>query len=290
MIVVSGTKRSGTSMWMQVLGASGVPRIGDAFPHNWAHTIAEANRGGFFESPLRKGIWWGTNPDPKSGAYIEAAPYAGHAIKIFATGLVRTERSYLDRVIVCVRHWREYANSLERLYALERESKARRLGVPVAPRTRIPPVLEWWDDNFRIVRDVALRRYPAVFVSYDAVLADPARVVSQVLGFVAPSADIDKGVAAVVPAERTQDRNQGVDNATLGRWSPTDAQAAVLDAWFETVHFEQPPSPALLGQMNVLQAELAPQIAAARRDAARAKRRERAECDSSTGSTPGGAQ
>jgi len=34
-IVVTGTKRSGTSMWMQVLGAAGLPVVGDAFPADW---------------------------------------------------------------------------------------------------------------------------------------------------------------------------------------------------------------------------------------------------------------
>ena len=32
MIFVSGTKRSGTSMWMQVLRAAGLPVLGEAFP------------------------------------------------------------------------------------------------------------------------------------------------------------------------------------------------------------------------------------------------------------------
>ena len=34
MIFVSGTKRSGTSMWMQVLQAAGLPILGKAFSRN----------------------------------------------------------------------------------------------------------------------------------------------------------------------------------------------------------------------------------------------------------------
>ena len=35
MIIVTGTKRSGTSMWMQILAAAGLPVFGEAFPRSW---------------------------------------------------------------------------------------------------------------------------------------------------------------------------------------------------------------------------------------------------------------
>ena len=70
MIIVTGTKRSGTSMWMQLLTAAGFPPIGDAFPRNWETTLKDANPGGFWESELRRGIYYETNPDPKTGTYL----------------------------------------------------------------------------------------------------------------------------------------------------------------------------------------------------------------------------
>jgi hypothetical protein len=70
MIIVTGTKRSGTSMWMQILKAAGYPILGDAFPYNWEHTIRDANREGFYESHLRRGIYHATNPHPRTGLYL----------------------------------------------------------------------------------------------------------------------------------------------------------------------------------------------------------------------------
>ena len=52
MILVTGTKRSGTSMWMQILIAAGFTNFGSAFPANWGESIKEANSKGFFESKL----------------------------------------------------------------------------------------------------------------------------------------------------------------------------------------------------------------------------------------------
>ena len=42
MIFVSGTKRSGTSMWMQVFAAGGYHVLGKAFPRSWEKTLKDA--------------------------------------------------------------------------------------------------------------------------------------------------------------------------------------------------------------------------------------------------------
>ena len=86
MIFVSGTKRSGTSMWMQVLHAAGVPILGKAFPRNWAKTLREANPEGFYESLLRNGIYFRTNPHPQTGKYFEPPHVEGYAVKVFIPG------------------------------------------------------------------------------------------------------------------------------------------------------------------------------------------------------------
>ena len=57
MIIVTGTKRSGTSMWMQILVNGGFPYIGEAFPKDWGLVIKDANPEGFYESTLAGGIW-----------------------------------------------------------------------------------------------------------------------------------------------------------------------------------------------------------------------------------------
>ena len=71
MIVVSGTGRSGTSMWMQVLAQAGLPILGEAFPGGWKELFGDANPRGFFESTLVSGINFTTNPDPVSGVLLD---------------------------------------------------------------------------------------------------------------------------------------------------------------------------------------------------------------------------
>jgi hypothetical protein len=60
MVIVTGTKRSGTSLWMQILIAAGIPYFGEAFPRDWETTLKEANKEGFYESMLRAGIYYAT--------------------------------------------------------------------------------------------------------------------------------------------------------------------------------------------------------------------------------------
>ena len=103
MIVVTGAKRSGTSMWMQILVAGGYPYIGTAFPANWGEAIRDANPRGFYESKLSAGVYFRTNPDPQSGVYLHAEDSRTHALKIFAPGVVRSDIAFLDRVIVTMR-------------------------------------------------------------------------------------------------------------------------------------------------------------------------------------------
>ncbi len=85
MIVVTGTKRSGTSMWMQILVNGGFPYIGEAFPRDWGSKIRDANPEGFYESALAGGVWWRTNPSPRTGAWqitrqllLARATFNGH--------------------------------------------------------------------------------------------------------------------------------------------------------------------------------------------------------------------
>ena len=172
MIIVTGTKRSGTSMWMQILIAAGLPAFGEAFPRKWEKTIKDANPDGFYESILRRGIYWATNPHPRTGDYFFPEQVENHIVKVFIPGLVRTDRAYIGHVVATMRHWREYEASLNRLYAMEDESR-KAAGKDGPPPPRIPPVLEWWMENFSLVRDIVTRRYRVHVQSYDGLLRDP---------------------------------------------------------------------------------------------------------------------
>jgi len=169
MIVVTGTKRSGTSMWMHVLIAAGLPYIGERFPAGWGDLLRDANPDGFFESELMIGINYRTNPHPMTGAYLAPHQTREHAVKIFIPGLVRSDVAFLDRCIATVRGWRDYVVSI------------RRVGIE---DTALPPALEWWCSNFALIRDLAIRGYPTHVLSYDSFLADPERVTAEVLAWI----------------------------------------------------------------------------------------------------------
>lgn len=202
MIVVSGTKRSGTSMWMQVLRQAGLASLGEAFPRGWDRRIADANPRGFFESDYRNGIYYRTNPHPETGHYLASEHLREVAIKVFAHGVVKTERAYLDRLLICVRPWRAYATSLQRLRDLEAASARE----PEAKRSRepsLPPPLGWWDEHLALLRDVHARHLDARWVGYDQVLAEPGRIVPEVISWLG-AGDAARAVAAVEPSLRTQ--------------------------------------------------------------------------------------
>ena len=204
MVIVTGTKRSGTSLWMQILIAAGIPHFGEAFPRDWESTLKEANKEGFYESMLRAGIYYATNPHPKTGAYFFPEQVEGHCVKVFIPGLVRTDRAYIGRVIASVREWREHEASLQRLYAMEDAERAAAVGsegADASPPERMPPALEWWAENFALVRDISIRRYPVHAQSYDGLLRDPDRVIRETIGWLGRG-DASRALATPKPQHR----------------------------------------------------------------------------------------
>ena len=63
MLIVTGTKRSGTSLWMQIMIEAGFPYVVPYGRLGRHHQVCQPKR--IFESPLRKRIFYATNPDPK---------------------------------------------------------------------------------------------------------------------------------------------------------------------------------------------------------------------------------
>ncbi len=260
MLIVTGTKRSGTSMWMQILTAAGFPAFGEAFPRNWGETLKGANPDGFYESILRQGIYYRTNPHPRTGAYFFPEQVERHVVKVFIPGLVRTDRAYIGSVVATVRHWREYHDSLERLYAMEDEARADKVDRPRPPR--IPPVLEWWSENFSLIRDIVTRRFRVHVQSYDGLLADPKRVIENTLAWIGDEAiDVEAAVGAVKPTNRTQQR--AADDAAHREFSPKAIEA--FDLLYRTIDERSGLDAALIGKLNEVHLELAPKLAAAKK-------------------------
>jgi hypothetical protein len=192
MVVVTGAERSGTSMWMQILIAAGYEPIGEEFPRNWRESLREANRGGFWESTLRSGINFLTNPDPATGTYVRPDQVTHHVVKVFVRGLVRTDLAFLGRVVATCRHWREHAASARRLWTMEDE-KTRR-----PPPPRLDPVVDWFAKNFMLLADMTLRGYPVKLCAYEDVLARPRETIEPILAWVG-GGDLDAAVTAVHP-------------------------------------------------------------------------------------------
>jgi hypothetical protein len=275
MIIVTGTKRSGTSMWMQLLTAAGFPPIGEAFPRNWEKTIKDANPAGFWESELRRGIYYKTNPDPKTGTYLFPKDTQQHAVKVFVPGLIRTDRAFINKVVATVRPWRQYLRSLGRLYEMEREAKRakRKNDTEALPDpVYMSPVVEWWIENFSLVSDIVTRRYPFYMVAYESVLEDPDKTLRGVFDWLGDG-DVEAAIKQVEPALRTQD--DGADDAAGD--SPDEEDdiepevAEVFDALYEVVRNQEPLQQAFVDRLNEANQTLSERIETAVRETARAQ-------------------
>jgi hypothetical protein len=250
MIVVSGTKRSGTSMWMQVLAAAGFPVLGKQFPRNWQNTLKDVNPEGFYESILRFGVYYRTNPHPETGKYFLPEHVQGYAVKVFVPGVVRSERAYVERLIANVREWREYEASIQRLYTIER-SKVLEIDPNAPDHPVFPPAYEWWMENFALARDISIRKYPARLQSYDEVLREPAKVIEKILGWVG-SGDVEAAVAAVKPEHRTQVRPESE--------SVEPKYAKVFDDFYGAIANHEGLTGPLLATLNQTNRELMPKL------------------------------
>ncbi|MCB9792700.1 MAG: hypothetical protein H6741_08205 [Alphaproteobacteria bacterium] len=241
MIVVTGTKRAGTSLWMQVLRAAGLPVIGEAFPPPIA-ALREANPRGFYESRLISGVYYRTNPDPETGLYLHPEATRRHAVKVFIPGLVRSDLSFLDHVIATLRPWREYVGSMLRMRDIQRASR------PEGPEGSSPEALamDWWAQVYALIRDASTRRYPLTLVSYERLLRDPEREVAEVLAEIGEGA-LSPAVQAVRPElRRALPAAPALDPETV----------AVFDAVYAAVDARRALEPALLESMNALQRRL----------------------------------
>lgn len=254
MILVTGTKRSGTSLWMQILEAGGLEIVGSDFPSTWGDSIRDANPRGFYESRLREGIYFATNPDPETGAYLHPARTQQHAVKVFVPGLVRTDHAFLFRVVASIRHWRSYGLSLERLYAEEDawllanpsggQTGEEAVASAQQKRSPLPPPIQWFLQNFDLVRDWATRQYPVYFGSYDRLLDDPERVLTKVFGWLGKG-DPAAALAAIEPSLRRSDPNSSSED-----WGVDPELLRVCDAFYAAIHQSSTLEPELLTELN----------------------------------------
>ncbi len=253
MLIVAGTPRSGTSMWMQILVAAGFEAIGEPFPGDWRALLSEANPDGFWESQLLGGVYYRTNPHPITGAFLFPEQTTFHAVKIMIPGLVRSDIAYLDRVIGTVREWRQFCASRLRLRALYRNATGLEPQDDLF-RNQLAPALEWWVDNFALLRDVATRRYAAHVCSYQSLLDDPERAIDEVLRWLGRG-DRERAIAAVRPQRQTQ--RAEVPTPDL---EPEFVQT--FDDLYALIHEGRPLSAAFLAKLNETDRALRPRLLA----------------------------
>jgi hypothetical protein len=254
-------------MWMQVMKAAGIPVLGQAFPRNWrANPLRDANPDGFYESLLRQGIYFRTNPHPQTGKYFLPEHVLGYAVKVFVPGVIRTERAYIEYVIANVREWREYEASIKRLYTLERAGREaqRAKGVGIPEPFEFPPALEWWMENFALVRDISLRGYPALLQTYDSILDDPVAAIGRVLRIIGLG-DVDAAIAAVKPENRTQVRPESD--------SVEPKLARVFDDLYAVIAEREPISDSLLRTLNRTNQDMLPELTRLQHEVARSQMR-----------------
>ncbi len=244
MLIVTGTKRSGTSLWMQILIAAGFPAFGEAFPGEWRDTLARANVDGFYESLLREGIYHATNPHPRTGDYFFPEQVEWHSVKVFIPGLVRTDRAYIGRVIATVREWREHDASLTRLRDIEATGQKSQRERGHEPPPQLAPPLEWWSENFALVRDISIRRYPVHVQSYDGLISDPESVITRVLNWLGRG-EAQRACEQVRPAE-----SHAVEPEI----------AATFDELYAVIHSGRPLSANFLQKLNDTNDKLLPSL------------------------------
>ena len=268
MIIVTGTKRSGTSMWMQILAAAGLEVIGQRFPLNWADQVSAANPDGFYESELVAGIYFRTNPHPVSGVFLFPDQTIHHAVKVFIPGLVRSDLAFIDRVIATVRPWRAFARSRARLRALLLQASPHTHGTHGTHGTHapiLPPGLEWWSENFALIRDIATRRYASHVLSHDSLLADPDAAIHAVVQWLGVG-DASKA-CAVVHRDRSSARDEvdgdveiEEDDDKVDTSGLEPRHIEVFDELYDAIHRGKALTQALVERLNLNDRELRPRL------------------------------
>jgi hypothetical protein len=209
MIAVTGTGRCGTSAWMQVFAAAGYEVLGEAFPLDWERRLSTLNPGGFFESTLVAGVNLLTNPDPHSGARLVPEDTRALVLKVFAPGVCRTERVWLDRVLLSFRPWDGFARSRQQLLEVDGRE----------PSTAAQAAASWFAQHHDLGVDAARRGYLLHAVDFDALCAAPRE------GLAAAFARL--GLEA--PPEGTE----GAIRPSTRRWATPTEPLPLPDGWEE---------------------------------------------------------
>ena len=120
-------------------------------------------------------------------------------------------------------------------------------------RPAMHPALEWWRENYDLIRDFATRGYAFNLVSYSKLLDDPDGVIAPVLRWCG-APDVEKGIAEVEQSLRTQ-KEVTVSDSPL-----TSEQETLFDEFHDFFYRQAPLSGTFIQTMNEIDEVLRPII------------------------------
>jgi len=177
--IVSGLPRSGTSMMMQMIHASGIPALSDNI-----RVADDDNPKGYYEfEPVKK-----TKDDP---SWLERAP--GTVVKMVYRLLYDLPSNYKYRVIFMRRKLEEVVASQNVM--LERSGKA---GGGLADDKLLQVFKAEIDKSNKWLADQP--NFEVVYINYNEMIADPATQVVKLNEFLGGALDTEAMLAVVDPS------------------------------------------------------------------------------------------
>jgi hypothetical protein len=131
----------------------------------------------------------------------------------------------------------------------------------------MPPLIEWWVENFSLISDIVTRRYPFLMVAYESVLEDPDKTLRDVFRWLGEG-DVEAAIAGVKPTLRTQ------SGEVHGQAEESDFELEpevieVFDALYEVVRTQAPLEQAFIDRLNETNRLLGPRVDAVVKETAR---------------------
>jgi hypothetical protein len=134
----------------------------------------------------------------------------------------------------------------------------------------MPPIVEWWVENFSLISDIVTRRYPFYLVAYDSVLDAPQETLRAVFDWLGEG-DADAAIGKVEPGLRTQDHRESRDEVLEEEDGLEPEVIEVFDALYDLVLKRAPLEQAFVDRLNQTNEALGPRIEEAAKAVAAAR-------------------
>ena len=116
-------------------------------------------------------------------------------------------------------------------------------------RGTLHPTLEWWRENYDMIRNFATRRFAFNLVSYQKLLSAPAEIIPPVIKWCG-GGDVEKAIAVVKPKLNTQ-KETIVEDSPL-----TPEQETVFDELHDYFYRQDPLQASFIQKLNEMDQEL----------------------------------